>query len=205
MFDCMDIALTRDGVPVQPDEPVDIYFSKDYLGTDINNIYIVHYKLDNSREAFHNKAKNDDYLITSGTGKYSNYWKIAVTSLSPFGIYRLPTLNVKSSATVDYKANVTVTATAENVPEGYALAIYEGSALKAKGNTTSVSYKAGTMTAGRTFTVKVVDASGNALKDLEENEITSNCEVKVNGGFFAKLIAFFKGLFGALPNVEIKP
>lgn len=114
-------------------------------------------------------------------------------------------LNVKSSATVDYKSNVTVTVTANNVPEVYMLAIYEGNSLKAKGDNTRVSYKVGEMTSNRTFTVKVIDASENVQKDGSGNDLTANCEVKVKSGFFDKLIAFFKGLFGALPNVEIKP
>ena len=114
-------------------------------------------------------------------------------------------LNVKASQTVDYKANVTVTATADNVPEGYVLAIYEGNTLREKGDNTKVSYKVGTMTATKTFTVKVIDANKNVQKDANGNDLAANCEVKVKSGFFDKLIAFFKGLFGALPNVEVKP
>lgn len=151
------------------------------------------------------------------TGKWSNY-TLGASNITVNAIYTRidtpeppanPTANVKlnvlSSATVDYKANVTVTATASGVPEGYALAIYEGNALREKGNNTSVSYKAGTMTANRTFTVKVIDANGNIQKDSNGNNLTSNCEVKVKSGFFDRLIAFFKGLFRLLPSVEIKP
>ncbi len=114
-------------------------------------------------------------------------------------------LNVKSSQTVEYKANVTVTATAENVPDGYVLAIYEGGTLRETGSNTTVSYKAGTMTSNRTFTVKVIDMSKNVQKDANGNELSANCEVKVKSGFFDKIIAFFKGLFRALPNIEVKP
>jgi hypothetical protein len=115
-------------------------------------------------------------------------------------------LNVKASQTVDYKSNVTVTATASGVPTGYVLAIYEGNTFRTQGDNTKVSYPVGQMTAGRTFTVKVIDPSTKVVqKDSSGAELSKYCEVKVKTGFFDKLIAFFKGLFGALPNVEVKP
>ena len=115
-------------------------------------------------------------------------------------------LNVKTSQTVDYKSNVIVTATASGVPTGYVLAIYEGNTFRTQGDNTKVSYPVGQMTAGRTFTVKVIDPSTKVVqKDSSGAELSKNCEVKVKTGFFDKLIAFFKGLFGALPNVEVKP
>ncbi len=132
-------------------------------------------------------------------------WQKVETPDNPVNPTANARLNVKASQTVDYKANVTVTATAENVPEGYVLAIYEGNTLREKGDNTKVSYKVGTMTATKTFTVKVIDANKNVQKDANGNDLAANCEVKVNTGFFAKLIAFFRGLFGALPNVEVKP
>ena len=61
------------------------------------------------------------------------------------------------------------------------------------------------MKSGRTFTVKVIDANGNVQKDSSGAELSKTCEVKVNSGFFAKLIAFFRGLFRLLPNIDIKP
>ncbi len=197
-----DLSLADPGAAdISETNPATIRFKKDFIGRDIRNIVIFHYPAHGGRESF-TAAKNDPRFRITDDGEY---WKITVTSLSPFGIYYMPVLNVKASQTVDYKANVTVTATAENVPDGYVLAIYEGNTLREKGGNTSVSYKAGTMTANRTFTVKIIDSGNNALKDVEENEIKANCEVKVKSGFFDKLIAFFKGLFGLLPNVEIKP
>ena len=145
---------------------------------------------------------------------YTGVWEayeLAIGGVTVNAVYTInnPTanakLNVKASQTVDYKANVTVTATAENVPDGYVLAIYEGDILRVKGYNSSVSYKAGTMTASKTFTVKVIDANGNVQKDANGNDLAANCEVKVKSGFFDKLIAFFKGLFGSLPNVEVRP
>ena len=114
-------------------------------------------------------------------------------------------INVKTTQTIDYRANVTITATATGVPEGYVLAIYDGSTKLAEGDNTKVSKNVGNMTASKTYTVKVIDASGNVQKDGSGADLSANCEVKVNTGFFAKLVAFFRGIFGVLPNVEIKP
>ena len=114
-------------------------------------------------------------------------------------------LNVKASASVDYKADVTITATATGVPSGYVVALYDGNTQIAKGDNASVSYHVGNMTASKTYNVKIVDANGNVQKDGSGNDLSKNVEVTVNTGFFAKIVAFFRGLFGSLPKVEIKP
>ena len=66
-----------------------------------------------------------------------------------------PTANsvifVRSSATVSYKTKVRLTATADNVPAGYYLAVYEGGVQRAKGDNKSVTYDAGEMTESATF------------------------------------------------------
>ncbi len=115
-------------------------------------------------------------------------------------------LNVKSSTSADYRANVTITATATGVPDGYVLALYDGNTKIATGDNTKVSHNVGNMTASKTYTVKVIDPSNNAVqKDGNGAELSRTCEINVNTGFFARLIAFFRGLFGLLPNVEIRP
>ena len=61
------------------------------------------------------------------------------------------------------------------------------------------------MTSGKTFTVKVIDSNNTVQKNSAGADLTANCEVKVKTGFFDKIIAFFRGLFGRLPSVEVKP
>ncbi len=114
-------------------------------------------------------------------------------------------LNVRSSATVDYKSNVTITATATGIPDGYVLALYDGNTKISSGDNAKISHNVGTMTASQTYTIKVVDGNGNVQKDGDGNDLTANCEVKVKNSFFDIIIAFFRGLFGLLPNVDIKP
>ena len=120
-------------------------------------------------------------------------------------------LNAKSSTTVDYRSKVNITATASGVPDGYFLAIYSGNTLLEKGTKDKVSYtpkdnnKPAELKSDITYTVKVVDGKNAVQKDSNGKDLTANVEIKVKQGFFDKLIAFFKGLFGLLPTVEIKP
>ena len=120
-------------------------------------------------------------------------------------------LNAKTSTTVDYRSKVNITATASGVPDGYFLAIYSGNTLLEKGTKDKVSYtpkdnnKPAELKSDTTYTVKVIDGKNAVQKDSNGKDLTANVEIKVKQGFFDKLIAFFKGLFGLLPTVEIKP
>lgn len=114
-------------------------------------------------------------------------------------------LYVRSSATVEYRADVTLTARAEGVPAGYVLTVYEDGKACAVGSNEAVSYHVGSMTGGRTLTVRVTDAAGAVQKDGSGAALSRTAEIKVSDSFFARLIAFFKGLLGLLPKVEIQP
>ena len=48
-----------------------------------------------------------------------------------------------------------------------------------------------------TITAKVVDKNGNAVKDANGNEITASQQLTSKAGFFQKIAAFFKKLFGS--------
>mgnify|MGYP001456982508 FL=1 len=48
-----------------------------------------------------------------------------------------------------------------------------------------------------TITARVVDKNGNAVKDANGNEITASQKLTSKAGFFQKLAAFFKRLFGS--------
>ncbi len=121
-------------------------------------------------------------------------------------------LNAKSSTTVDYRSKVNITATASGVSDGYFLAIYSGNTLLEKGTKDKVSYtpkdnnnKPAELKSDVTYTVKVIDGKNAVQKDSNGKDLTANVEIKVKQSFFDKLIALFKGLFGLLPTVEIKP
>ena len=121
------------------------------------------------------------------------------------GLLSAVLLNCKSPTTVDYRSKVTVVASASYVPNGYFVALYDGDTQLAKGDSKTVRYKVGEMRANKALTARIVDASGIVQKDSSGNALAANIEIKVNAGFFKKLAAFFKGIFGFLPNVEINP
>ena len=115
-------------------------------------------------------------------------------------------INVAGSRTVDYRSKVTITAKASGVDSSYRLAIYVGNNRVATGSNTEVSYSVGETKGDVNYTVKVVDANGNIAKDASGNEISkAGGKISCNSGFFKKLVAFFKGLFGSLPNVTVQP
>ena len=113
-------------------------------------------------------------------------------------------LNVPQSATVGYKSTVTVTATAEDVPEGYFVALYEGDTQLAKGDNKTVSCTMKRMPEGKTLTAKIIDSNGNVQSNAD-GKLEKEIKITVKTGFFDKVKAFFLGLFGLLPKVELKP
>ena len=117
---------------------------------------------------------------------------------------RYARLDVPEDAAVGYKSTVTVTAATTGVPTGFYVALYDDAEMLAKGDNTTVTYKMDKMKASKTLTAKVIDLNDNVQSNADgklEKEIT----ITVKTGFFDKLKAFFLGLFGLLPKVELKP
>ena len=95
--------------------------------------------------------------------------------------------NYAETCTVDYRTTITFTAEGENLGE---VTWYLNDNAKGKGETFTVEK------AEQDFTIEC------RTTDAEGNEVRSEVEtVKVSSGFFAKLIAFFRNLFGKLPVV----
>lgn len=114
-------------------------------------------------------------------------------------------LTVKSSANVDYRTKVKVTARGENVPAGYRVALYEGETFITAGDNTYVSYDCGEMKSGRDFNARIIDANYNTMKNGAGADLRANISISVNAGFFKRIIAFFKWLFRCLPSVTVGP
>lgn len=113
-------------------------------------------------------------------------------------------LNVPQPATVEYKSTVTVTATADNIPTNYFVALYVGDIQLAKGDNKAVSYTEPKMKEGKTLTAKIIDLNGN-VQSSAHGDLEKEINITVKTGFFDKVKAFFLGLFGLLPKVELKP
>ena len=60
------------------------------------------------------------------------------------------------------------------------------------------------MKAGKTLTAKVIDSNGNVQSNAD-GRLEQEIKITVRTGFFDKVKAFFLGLFGLLPTVDLKP
>ena len=105
-----------------------------------------------------------------------------------------PTVSIdhfRKQLDVDYKTTVTFTADLSGAPAGATAHWF----IDGKDVHTGATCTVKQATKDYTVQVKLIGADGAVLA---ESEVET---VKVNTGFFAKLIAFFKGLFGALPVI----
>lgn len=104
----------------------------------------------------------------------------------------IPDINIKnyrSSLSVDYKSKL-VFHTDIEAPDGYKIRWSNGN----EGSTCTISQATNSEYKIKADLIRISD--NTVVKSTQEET------VKVNTGFFAKLIAFFKGLFGALPVYE---
>lgn len=111
----------------------------------------------------------------------------------------LPTIKIKNnrgSYSLNYKESLILTAVTTGMPSDAQIYWYVDGVKAGEGET----FKLYQATQNVTVDVKIVDSSG---VDVSINgKIFSDTEqVNVNTGFFAKLIAFFKGLFGSLRTI----
>lgn len=103
-------------------------------------------------------------------------------------------INVPASKTIRWKYRAAVNVQATGIPSGYMLALYDGNTLVKKGDNTSLSYTTGSLTADKTLTAKIIDSDNNIVStSAQEKSFT----VKIDSGFFTKIISFFARLFGS--------
>ena len=100
------------------------------------------------------------------------------------------------STSLSYGDSIKLTATVADAPEGAKIYWYVDGNKKGEGE--SFTY---TPEGNVEITVKLVDTNGNPLKDSDGNEISDSENVNVKNGFFQKLIAFFKKLFGLTKTI----
>ena len=124
----------------------------------------------------------------------------------PSGDY-LPKTSIKNyvkEKTIDYKATITLTADTENMPSDARVVwlyqpITEDSPTYIVGDTLTIK------NATTSFVAIAVICFDTGREPTGTDDVYAKSEierVKVNDGFFARLIAFFRGLFGLLPVIE---
>ncbi len=99
--------------------------------------------------------------------------------------------NNPGTKTIKYGEILRLTAITTDMPANANIYWYVDGVKQGEGEIFNVSFENGT----KTVEVKIVDSNGNVLKNASGNEIKDTESVTVKGGFFQKIISFFKNLF----------
>ena len=156
-------------------------------GTDLSSLeYVAQLRADSGEVKFRYIPRNSGELNVIIVGKFA-------------GSNAKLTIKSPSTTTVSYGFTLNLHANVTDLPEG-ARVVWSMS-----GSGFELSPSADGMTCGvksvskgsATITAKVVDNNGNPVKDANGNEITASQQLTSKAGFFQKLVAFFKKLFGS--------
>ncbi len=155
--------------------------------------------------------KIEVYRVTNGNSEYTNMnaWKdgnYMVFETDHFSYYTLinkskpfVSINTPSTTTVSYGFTLNLHANVTDLPEGARIVwSMDGSGFELIPSADGMTCGVKSVSKGSaTITAKVVDKNGNAVKDANGNEITASQQLTSKAGFFQKLVAFFKKLFGS--------
>ena len=119
-------------------------------------------------------------------------------SLAPTAYPKL-SIRTPSTATVSYGFTLNLHANVTDLPEGARIVwSMDGSGFELSPSADGMTCGVKSVSKGSaTITAKVIDKNGNAVKDANVNEITASQKLTSKAGFFQKLAAFFKKLFGS--------
>ena len=108
-------------------------------------------------------------------------------------------INTPSTTTVSYGFTLNLHANVTDLPDGARIVwSMDGSGFELIPSADGMTCGVKSVSKGSaTITAKVVDKNGNAVKDASGNEITASQQLTSKAGFFQKLVAFFKKLFGS--------
>lgn len=194
-----DISLVKNNQLTQPSSKVKVYIP---IPMDYNKTGLKVYRIEsNGSKTDMNADVAGNYLVFE-TNHFSYYALVDTSTVSA-----QPTIRIKNyvrERTIDYKTTITFTAETENMPAN-ARVVWLYHAASA-GSTTK--YTTGhTLTvenAAESFAVTAVICYDTGREPAETDAVLAKTEierVRVNTGFFAKLVAFFRQIFGALPVI----
>ena len=108
-------------------------------------------------------------------------------------------INTPSVTTVSYGFTLNLHANVTDLPDGARIVwSMDGSGFELIPSADGMTCGVKSVSKGSaTITARVVDKNGNAVKDANGNEITASQQLTSKAGFFQKLVAFFKKLFGS--------
>lgn len=150
-----------------------------------------------------NKAKSPDYIIGQKITLTKDTTLYAVWSANTFGT---PTIEVRnpSTTTISYGDSIILHADLTgSVPSG-ATVKWEisGSFSYEVSDDTRTCTISPESSGEATITVTLLNASGEAMTELDGTVISDTQTMTSKAGFFDKLIAFFKGIFGLTKVIE---
>ena len=156
-------------------------------GTDLSSLeYVAQLRADSSEVKFRYIPRNSGELNVIIVGKFAgSNAKLSIKSPS--------TTTVSYGFTLNLHANVT------DLPEGARVVwSMDGSGFELIPSADGMTCGVKSVSKGSaTITAKIVDKNGNAVKDANGNEISASQQLTSKAGFFRKLVAFFKKLFGS--------
>ena len=182
-FQIYEISLHNRGKKVQPKGNVKVYIDSPYRCATVYR-------------------RNDDgsWEIIKSTVK-NGVIEFEVDHFCRFAIISYPTLsiNTPSVTTVSYGFTLNLHANVTDLPEGARIVwSMDGSGFELIPSADGMTCGVKSVSKGSaTITAKVVDKNGNAVKDANGNEIAASQQLTSKAGFFQKLVAFFKKLFGS--------
>ena len=186
-----DIKMTVDGVETQPAGTVKVRIPLPE-GFDPARTFVYHVDTETGKVVKMAATYKDGYLEFE-TDHFSYY--AVVEEAEPCKL----TINTPSTTTVSYGFTLNLHANVTDLPEGARVVwSMDGSGFELIPSADGMTCGVKSVSKGSaTITAKVVDKNGNAVKDANGNEITASQKLTSKAGFFQKLVAFFKKLFGS--------
>ena len=186
-----DFKMTVDGVETQPTGTVKVRIPLPE-GFDPARTFVYHVDTETGKVVKMAATYKDGYLEFE-TDHFSYY--AVVEEAKPCKL----TINTPSTTTVSYGFTLNLHANVTDLPEGARVVwSMDGSGFELIPSADGMTCGVKSVSKGSaTITAKVVDKNGNAVKDVNGNEITASQKLTSKAGFFQKLAAFFKKLFGS--------
>ena len=186
-----DIKMTVDGVETQPTGTVKVRIPLP-AGYDPARTFVYHINAESGKVEKMRTTYKDGYLEFE-TDHFSYY--AVVEEAKPCKL----TINTPSVTTVSYGFTLNLHANVTDLPEGARIVwSMDGSGFELIPSADGMTCGVKSVSKGSaTITAKVIDKNGNAVKDANGNEITASQKLTSKAGFFQKLAAFFKKLFGS--------
>ena len=186
-----DIKMTVDGVETQPTGTVKVRIPLPE-GFDPARTFVYHVDTETGKVVKMAATYKDGYLEFE-TDHFSYY--AVVEEAKPCKL----SINTPSVTTVSYGFTLNLHANVTDLPEGARVVwSMDGSGFELIPSADGMTCGVKSVSKGSaTITAKVVDKNGNAVKDANGNEISASQQLTSKAGFFQKIAAFFKKLFGS--------